>query len=418
MQGEEGVSALTEALVDMTKYFHLPRAGELVGTAGRELIVHFDWFAFSLFAGALVVFVISLRTETLKYQFKQLAWTCLALVIVCAQSNSFTFNILNGFFWFYVPATMVVGNDTLAYFGGFFMGKKIFRYWWGPKKGQRFQFFALSPNKTWEGFTTGALFTIVWGFYFSRYVITTPSLFNLWDPDIIACTQRDLHTFKYASEEVRAATYAKHNGHRCEYPEYMLDRDYAVPAFAGGVLQRAAAQLSALCGSGLGFAADGLTIRTLPIQWHFILIALFISLISPFGGFFASGLKRAYGIKDFDRWVLAPPPCTSLPQKGTPSLRLLARSPLLPSRHRPSSPSFLPGHGGLMDRLDCHLITGFMTRIHYMAFVVPFQTTIMNLLFGVAKLPTEQQHDFFNRLVSQLGRGEATGNAVCTNLLH
>lgn len=71
-----------------------------------------------------------------------------------------------------------------------------------------------------------------------------------------------------------------------------------------------------------------------------------------------------------------------------------------------------------MDRLDCHLITGFMTRIHYMAFVVPFQTTIMNLLFGVAKLPTEQQHDFFNRLVSQLGEGEATGDAVCTNLLH
>lgn len=162
MQGEEGVSALVEALVDMTKYFALPRVGELVESAGRELIVHFDWYAFSLFAGALVVFVISLRTETLKYQFKQLAWTCLALVIVCAQSNSFTFNILNGFFWFYVPATMVVGNDTLAYFGGFFMGKKIFRYWWGPKKGQRFQFFALSPNKTWEGFMTGALFTVVW----------------------------------------------------------------------------------------------------------------------------------------------------------------------------------------------------------------------------------------------------------------
>ena len=161
----------------------------------------------------------------------------------------------------------------------------------------------------------------------------------MWDPDIIACTQRDLHTFKYASEEVRAATYAKHNGHRCEYPEYMLDRNYAVPAFAGGVLQRSAAQLSALGGSSLGFAADGLTIRTLPIQWHFILIALFISLISPFGGFFASGLKRAYGIKDFDRWVvLRSPPLVFFSARGralTSHARVLSPSFAI---HRPSFP--------------------------------------------------------------------------------
>ena len=45
------------------------------------------------------------------------------------------------------------------------------------------------------------------------------------------------------------------------------------------------------------------------------LFGLFASLISPFGGFLASGMKRAYSIKDFS--------------------------------------DTLPGHGGFVDRFDC-----------------------------------------------------------------
>jgi phosphatidate cytidylyltransferase len=272
-------------------------------------------------------------------------------------------------------------SSLFQYFGGFFLGKKVCKHYWGPKKGQRIKFFALSPNKTWEGFLTGAVFTLIWGFYFSRYVIVQPSLFNLWDPDIIACAHSDLRRFSHASASAQAQLLEVNAGHRCAYPEYMLDRDYAIPSWGGGVLQQTAAGLASVpyAGPVLGFSPDGLKIRTLPIQWHFILIGLFISLVAPFGGFFASGLKRAYGIKDFD--------------------------------------SFLPGHGGLMDRLDCHLITGFMTRIHYMAFVVPFHTTIMKLLVDVAKLPAVQQHDFFNRLVETLGEDGANGGATCAALV-
>ena len=48
------------------------------------------------------------------------------------------------------------------------------------------------------------------------------------------------------------------------------------------------------------------------------MIVIFGSIIAPFGGFFASGLKRAYAIKDF----------------GTS----------------------IPGHGGFLDRFDCHCV--------------------------------------------------------------
>lgn len=40
-----------------------------------------------------------------------------------------------------------------------------------------------------------------------------------------------------------------------------------------------------------------------PFQLHCIVLSVFASLIAPFGGFFASGFKRAFNIKDFGKSI-------------------------------------------------------------------------------------------------------------------
>jgi len=57
-----------------------------------------------------------------------------------------------------------------------------------------------------------------------------------------------------------------------------------------------------------------------------MIIATFASLVAPFGGFFASGLKRAFRIKHFG--------------------------------------NLIPGHGGMADRMDCKVIMGFFIYIY------------------------------------------------------
>lgn len=55
------------------------------------------------------------------------------------------------------------------------------------------------------------------------------------------------------------------------------------------------------------------------VMKHAIVMAVYTSLISPFGGFLASAVKRAHGAKDFG--------------------------------------SLIPGHGGVVDRFDCQVVT-------------------------------------------------------------
>ena len=69
-----------------------------------------------------------------------------------------------------------------------------------------------------------------------------------------------------------------------------------------------------------------------PAKAGALVIGLMASLIAPFAGFFASGMKRAYQIKDFS--------------------------------------NALPGHGGFVDRFDCCIFMyiicgGLLTKVIY-----------------------------------------------------
>eukprot|EP00581_Thalassiosira_minuscula_P006603 CAMPEP_0183703344 /NCGR_PEP_ID=MMETSP0737-20130205/1116_1 /TAXON_ID=385413 /ORGANISM="Thalassiosira miniscula, Strain CCMP1093" /LENGTH=451 /DNA_ID=CAMNT_0025930075 /DNA_START=19 /DNA_END=1374 /DNA_ORIENTATION=+ len=64
-------------------------------------------------------------------------------------------------------------------------------------------------------------------------------------------------------------------------------------------------------------SSDAATVADL--SRHAFLLATYVSLVSPFGGFLASAVKRAHGAKDFG--------------------------------------ALIPGHGGVVDRFDCQVVT-------------------------------------------------------------
>ena len=68
------------------------------------------------------------------------------------------------------------------------------------------------------------------------------------------------------------------------------------------------------------------------------IFATFASLIAPFGGFFASGLKRTFKVKDFGESI--------------------------------------PGHGGITDRMDCQFIMGMFVFMYYQSFIAQYKATV------------------------------------------
>jgi phosphatidate cytidylyltransferase len=79
-------------------------------------------------------------------------------------------------------------------------------------------------------------------------------------------------------------------------------------------------------------------IEFMPAQAYCVVFCIFAALIGPFAGFLASGMKRAYSIKDF----------------GTT----------------------FPGHGGFLDRFDCQTISVIFCGLLMSQFIFREEITI------------------------------------------
>lgn len=270
--------------------------------------------SFVLYIIGFTGFILTLRSGSLKYQFKQLTWTLMTLLLVVLQSHLIINNIFQGLIWFLLPSSLIICNDITAYLSGFFFGKKFFKQ----------PLTSLSPNKTWEGFI-GALFcTCVFAYFFSGF-LSQYSWFicpkNFEDKDVFFTALN------------------------CTPDSTFVPTTYHLPPTLSNLLPIGISDFS--------FTAS-------PIQLHALIFALFASLLAPFGGFFASGIKRAYGIKDFAR--------------------------------------IFPGHGGVTDRMDCQFLMGFFAYVYYETFINDPKMTIGILEYHLNQLPREEQLRIFLHL--------------------
>ncbi|KAL2242461.1 UNVERIFIED_CONTAM: Phosphatidate cytidylyltransferase 1 [Sesamum indicum] len=256
-----------------------------------------------LYIAGFMWFILTLKKKMYKYQFGQYAWTHMILIVVFTQSSFTVANIFEGIFWFLLPASLIVINDIAAYIFGFFFGKT--------------PLIKLSPKKTWEGFIGASVATMISAFLLANIL----GRFQ-W----LTCPRKDLST----------------GWLQCDPGPLFKPETFTVPEwFPEWFPWR--------------------EISVLPVQWHALCLGLFASIIAPFGGFFASGFKRAFKIKDFG--------------------------------------DSIPGHGGMTDRMDCQMVMAVFAYIYHQSFVVPQSLSIEMIMDQILmNLTFEEQQALYTKL--------------------
>jgi phosphatidate cytidylyltransferase len=95
-----------------------------------------------------------------------------------------------------------------------------------------------------------------------------------------------------------------------------------------------------------------------------IVLATFAGFIAPFGGFFASGVKRAFKIKDFG--------------------------------------DSIPGHGGMTDRMDCQILMGMFTCVWTHTMLASYDSSIQQILLQISMLSYSDQLALLAELKAKL----------------
>ncbi len=106
-----------------------------------------------------------------------------------------------------------------------------------------------------------------------------------------------------------------------------------------------------------------LSIMIQPMDEHVLWMSIFASFVAPFGGFFASGFKRAFKIKDFG--------------------------------------DSIPGHGGITDRMDCQIMMGMFVYVYYSSRLSKYFSRDVDVdvvLKILMELSSEQMLEVYGRL--------------------
>jgi len=182
---------------------------------------------------------------------------------------------------------------------------------------------ALSPKKTWEGFIGGTIATLIFGYYWS---------YTLAQYDMLVCPKEELLSW----------------GVRCTPSDLFQFAAYPLPQWFQSILA--------------SVNINWTVIHAYPIQMHSLVIASFTSIIAPFGGFFASGLKRGLKIKDFG--------------------------------------DSIPGHGGVTDRMDCQIVTGVFAYVYYTSFINRW--TLAGIMATIYSLSADDKVRLYHQLHDML----------------
>lgn len=267
------------------------------------LMRYYRFFSFCLYFLGIILFVISLRKSNHVHQFSIFACTHVTVLLIVIQSHMIVKNVFQGLIWFAIPITLVACNDMMGFLFGKFFGKT--------------PLIKVSPKKTWEGFIGAATLTVLYGVIIS-YILCSYSYF--------VCP------LKYVDEENQLNMIFD-----CKISDLFRLKHYVFDLNIPSVYHKE------------------IILSLYPFMFHALILSLFSSIIAPFGGFFASGFKRAFNVKDFGQVI--------------------------------------PGHGGVLDRFDCQFLMATFVNVYISTFIKSYSPE--GIFNKVLYLDEKQQIEFF-----------------------